>query len=129
MSNLMAVLLNGVSQIEYDRRKPLPDHHGAYLDRMDRRMDEGIDVDGRLLPEPDRLERARFVAAQLAHAFATGNEELAAAMTTYLAVRLEDLAAGEDRRAGGWVRDRARLRRAVRQAVPDPVQQADVAAA
>ncbi len=91
MSDLMAVLLNGIAQIEYDRRKPLPDHHGAYLDRMDRRMDEGIEADGRLLPEPDRLERARFVAAQLAHAFATGNEELAAAMTTYLAVRLEDL--------------------------------------
>jgi hypothetical protein len=91
MSNLMAVLLNGIAQIEYDRRKPLPDHQGAYLDRMDRRMDEGIEADGSVIEEPDRLQRAQFVAGNLAHAIKTGNEELAAAMTTYLAVRLADL--------------------------------------
>ena len=91
MSNLMAVLLNGIAQIEYDRRKALPDHQGAYLDKMDRRMDEGIEADGRLIENPDRLQRAQFVAGNLAHAIQTGNEELAAAMTTYLAVRLADL--------------------------------------
>ena len=91
MSNLMAVLLNGIAQIEYDRRKPLPDHQGAYLEKMDRRMDEGIEADGRLIEKPDRLQRAQFVAGNLAHAIKTGNEELAAAMTTYLAVRLADL--------------------------------------
>jgi hypothetical protein len=91
MSNLMAVLLNGIAQIEYDRRKPLPDHQGAYLDKMERRMDEGIEADGRLIENPDRLQRAQFVAGNLAHAIKTGNEELAAAMTTYLAVRLADL--------------------------------------
>ena len=91
MSNLMAVLVNGIAQIEYDRRKPLPDHQAAYLDKMDRRMDEGIEVDGRLIENPERLQRAQFVAGNLAHAIKTGNEELAAAMTTYLAVRLADL--------------------------------------
>lgn len=91
MSNLMAVLLNGIAQIEYDRRKPLPDHQAAYLEKMDRRMDEGIEADGSVIEEPDRLQRAQFVAGNLAHAIKTGNEELAAAMTTYLAVRLADL--------------------------------------
>lgn len=91
MSNLMAVLLNGIAQIEYDRRKPLPDHQAAYLEQMDRRMDEGIEADGSVIEEPDRLQRAQFVAGNLAHAIKTGNEELAAAMTTYLAVRLADL--------------------------------------
>ena len=91
MSNLMAVLLNGIAQIEYDRRKALPDHQGAYLDKMDRRMDEGIEADGTVIGNPDRLQRAQFVAGNLAHAIKTGDEELAAAMTTYLAVRLADL--------------------------------------
>jgi len=91
MSNVMAVLLNGIAQIEYDRRKPLPDHQGAYLDKMDRRMDEGIEADGTVIEKPDRLQRAQFVAGNLAHAIKTGDEELAAAMTTYLAVRLADL--------------------------------------
>ena len=91
MSKLMAVLLNGIAQIEYDRGKPLPDHQGAYLDKMDRRMDEGIEADGTVIENPDRLQRAQFVAGNLAHAIKTGDEELAAAMTTYLAVRLADL--------------------------------------
>lgn len=91
MSDLMAVLLNGIAQIEYNRESPLPDHQGAYLDRMDRKMDAGIEVDGRLIDNPDTLQRAQFVAANLAHAIKTNNEELAAATSTYLAVRLQDL--------------------------------------
>jgi hypothetical protein len=91
MSEVMAVLFNGIAQIEYNRRKPLADHHGAYLDRMDARMDEGIEADGGVIAVPDRLQRAQFVAGNLAHAIVTDDEELAAAMTTYLAMRLPDL--------------------------------------
>ena len=91
MSEIMAVLLNGIAQIEYHRRKVLPDHQGAYLDKMDRRMDEGIEADGGLVANPDRLQRAQFIAGNLVHAIKTNDEELAAAMTTYLADRLPDL--------------------------------------
>lgn len=91
MNDIMAVLLNGIAQIEYDRRKILPPHQDAYLDRMDARMNLGIEVDGRVIEQPDTMERARFVASNLAHAIKTDNEEVAAAMTTYLAVRMEDL--------------------------------------
>ncbi len=91
MAELMAVLLNGIAQIEYDRNKPLPDHQGASLDKMDRRMDQGLEVDGRRIADPDLMERARFVAGNLAHAIKSDDEALAAAMTTYLAVRLPEL--------------------------------------
>jgi hypothetical protein len=91
MSTLMAVLLNGVAQIEYDRTRPLPEHQRARLDDMDRKMDAGITVDGQRVTAPDPVQRARFVASHLAQAIKDGNEALAAAMTTYLAVRLPDL--------------------------------------
>jgi len=91
MQQIMAVLLNGVAQIEYDRSKPLPDYQGAYLDQMDRRMAAGIDIDGTLVSEPDPAQRAQFVAANLVDAIVGNNEAQAAAMTTYLAVRLPDL--------------------------------------
>lgn len=91
MSQLMAVLLDGIAQIEYDRGKPLPDHQAAYLDKMDRKMDAGIEVGGRVLVEPDLEQRTQFIAANLAHAIRTKNEAQAAALTTYLAVRLTDL--------------------------------------
>ena len=92
MSRLMAVLLDGIAQIEFDRGKPLPDYQGAYLDKMDRRMDsEGIDVDGQRLPTPDPMQKAQFIAANLAHAIVNDNEAQAAAFATYLAVRLPEL--------------------------------------
>ena len=92
MSNLMAVLLNGIAQIEYDRGKPLPDYQGAYLDKMDRRMtDQGIDIDGQLIRQPDLGQKAQFVAGNLVHAIKSNDEALAAAMCTWLAVRMPDL--------------------------------------
>jgi hypothetical protein len=88
----MAVLLNGIAQIEYDRAKQLPDYQAAYLERMDRKMaEEGIDIDGRRVLGPDPAQKTQFVAANLAHAIASNNESLAAAMCTWLAVRMPDL--------------------------------------
>lgn len=91
MSDLMAVLLNGIAQLEYNRNKPLPDYQGAYLDKMDQKMAAGIEVDGRVIAEPDLGQRAQFVAANLVHAIKSDDEANAAAMCTYLAVRLPDL--------------------------------------
>jgi hypothetical protein len=92
MTTTMAVLLNGVAQIEYDRGKPLPDYQGAYLDKMDRKMDaEGIDIDGQRVPMPTPAQKAQFVAANLASAILDNNEAQVAAMTTWLAVRLPEL--------------------------------------
>jgi hypothetical protein len=92
MSRLMAVLLDGIAQIEFDRNKPLPDYQGAYLEKMDQRMDsDGIDLDGGRVSAPDQAQKAQFVAANLAHAIISNNEAQAAAFTTYLAVRLPEL--------------------------------------
>lgn len=91
MSHLMAVLLDGIAQIEYDRRKPLSSRQSVYLDRMDVQMERGIEMDGRVIERPEIMERARFIASNLVQAIKTNNEALAAAMTTYLAVRMDDL--------------------------------------
>ena len=91
MKELMAVLLNGIAQLEYNRNQPLPDHQGAYLDKMDQEMAGGIEVDGRVIADPDLGQRAQFVAANLVHAIKSDDEASAAAMCTYLAVRLPDL--------------------------------------
>jgi hypothetical protein len=91
MSNIMAVLLNGIAQLEYDRDKLLPDHQAVYLDRMDAKMDEGIYLGDRTVRNPDLQQRTRFAAANLAHAIHAGDESTAAAMCSYLAIRLPDL--------------------------------------
>ncbi len=87
----MAVLMNGIAQIEYDRSKALPAKQGAYLDKMDRKMDTGIEVNGGLLTKPDLGQRAQYVAANLAQAIKNNEEAVATAMCTYLAERIPDL--------------------------------------
>jgi hypothetical protein len=91
MSNLFAVLLNGIAQLEYDRDKPLPLHHAAYLDKMDTRMDAGILLGETTIEHPDINQRAQFVAANLHSAIKSNDEEMSAALCTWLANRLPDL--------------------------------------
>lgn len=91
MSNLVAVLLNGIAQLEYDRDKPLTPYQQAYLDDMDRKMDAGVDVDGAVIKNPDENQRAQFVAANLHHAMKAGNEGLCSALCSYLASRMPEL--------------------------------------
>ncbi|MDH3561211.1 MAG: hypothetical protein OEN52_09700 [Gammaproteobacteria bacterium] len=91
MSNMMAVFLNGIAQLEYDRDKPLPDHQIVYLEKMDTRMDAGILVGEETIEHPDENQRAQFVAANLLHAINSDDESMAAALCSYLANRLPDL--------------------------------------
>ena len=89
--NMMAVFLNGIAQLEYDRDKLMPDHQAAYLDKMDTRMDAGIFLDGETIMNPDQNQRTRFAAANLASALQSADESVAAAMCSYLAIRLPEL--------------------------------------
>jgi len=91
MNNVMAVFLNGIAQLEYDRDRLLPDHQAAYLDKMDAKMDAGILVGNETVTEPDQNQRTQFAAANLAHALQAQDEAVAAAMCSYLAIRLPDL--------------------------------------
>ena len=91
MSNMMAVFLDGIAQLEYNRDQLLPDHQAAYLDKMDSKMDEGIVVGSEKVESPDLNQRAQFAAANLLHALNTDDESMAAAMCSYLAIRLPDL--------------------------------------
>ena len=87
----MAVLLNGIAQIEFDRNRFIGAEQKAYLKRMDEKMDGGIELDGEAIGNPDPGQRARFVASALAQAIAENNEAQCAAATTWLAERMPDL--------------------------------------
>lgn len=91
MTDSLVVVLDGVSQLEYRHATPLAESQHEYLERLDRRMDGGIDLGGRRIESPDALQRAQFVAMQLLQAVAAGNEPVAAATCAYLANRLPDL--------------------------------------
>lgn len=91
MSEPLAVVIDGERVLHYDRGQPLPEAQRAYLDRMDRQMDAGFELWGERIEVPDRRQRATFVAGQLIQALASGDDALAAAATSYLALRYPGL--------------------------------------
>lgn len=91
MSDLMAVLLNGIAQLEYDREKPLSEYQLTYLDKMDSKMAAGVEIGEDKITEPDENQRAQFVAANLYHAIKSEDEAMCSALCSYLATRLPEL--------------------------------------
>ena len=91
MSDIMAVLLNGVAQLEYDRNRPLTDYQQAYLDAMDEKMDAGIIIDGAMIEHPDDNQRIQFVVANMLHAMKSGQEGMTSALCSYIAMHLPEL--------------------------------------
>jgi hypothetical protein len=91
MHTLMAVTLNGIAQLEYDRNKSLPPQQALYLNKMDEKMDEGIFVGETTITDPDLNQRTQFVAGNLANAILSDNEAMCAALMAYLALRLPEL--------------------------------------
>jgi len=90
MSILVAVV-NGESEIEYDRSKPLAEQQLSYLQKMDEKMDMGIPSGQGNIFAPDQEQKAQFVADQLMLAIKTDDEQLISASMAYLATRLPEL--------------------------------------
>jgi len=91
MSDLMAVLLNGIAQLEYDRDRPLSEYQLTYLDKMDGKMSAGVEIGDETIEDPDPNQRIQFVAANLYHAIKRADEAMCSALCSYLATRLPEL--------------------------------------
>ncbi len=91
MSDIFVVLVNGESQIEYNRAHSLPSRQVEFLDKMDSKMTQGIVLGGSTFADPDIVQRAQFVSMQLIAALIDSNDQLIAATCAYLANRLPDL--------------------------------------
>lgn len=89
--SLLVAVLNGEAVIEYDRDKSLPENQLEYLNKMDKKMQDGIPSGQGNIFAPDLEQKAQFVANQLMMAIKGDNEQLIAASMAYLATRLPDL--------------------------------------
>ena len=91
MSNIMAVLINEIAQLEYDRDKPLTDYQETYLNSMDEKMAAGISIGGAFIEKPDTNQKIHFITANLVNAMKSNDEGMSSALCTYIATRLPDL--------------------------------------
>ncbi|MEE9447670.1 MAG: hypothetical protein V3V09_06895 [Arenicellales bacterium] len=87
----LAILLNDIAQIEYDRSVPLESRQADHLSNMDKKMANGFSLGEKQINDPDQGQKAEFVASNLYHAIKGDNEAMASAMTSYLAVYIADL--------------------------------------
>lgn len=91
MSDHLVIVLNGESQMQYDRRTPLPEHQREFLNKMDMELQKGIKINEQYIEHPHLLQRAQFVALNLVQSIQDNEEQKAAAMCAFLAVFLPDL--------------------------------------
>ncbi|CAA6818319.1 MAG: Unknown protein [uncultured Thiotrichaceae bacterium] len=90
-SGKIHVVINDAPILEFDRSKPVPGQQRRYLDNMDSRMENGIQLNGDFIATPDASQRSQFVASSMVNALFAENYSLAIAMCTWLAERIPDL--------------------------------------
>jgi hypothetical protein len=89
--SILAIVVNDQLTLQYDRDKPLAERHQQYLDRLDAKFDQGIELQGEHLPNPDIEQRSKFMALSLMEGIMYQEDDKAAASMAWLATRLPDL--------------------------------------
>jgi hypothetical protein len=89
--NILAVVVNDQLTLQFDRDKPLAELHQHYLNRLDAKFDQGIELQGEYLPNPDIEQRSKFMALSLMEGIMYQEDNKAAASMAWLATRLPDL--------------------------------------
>jgi glucosamine 6-phosphate synthetase-like amidotransferase/phosphosugar isomerase protein len=92
MAPSLAVVVDGTQILHYDRNNPLPEEQQRSLEKMDKKMDQGISFGTQTFSTPGMQERAQYIANMLITALSEKNDPLAAATCAWLAVRMPDFA-------------------------------------
>jgi hypothetical protein len=89
--SVLAIVVNNQLTLQYDRSKPLPEQQQHYLQQLDAKFDQGIELQGEILSDPNIEQRARFMALSMMEGIIYQEDNKAAASTAWLATRLPDL--------------------------------------
>jgi hypothetical protein len=89
--SILAIVVNDQLTLQFDRDKPLPDHHQQYLDRLDAKFDQGIELQGERIADPTIEQRSKFMALSLMEGIMYQEDDKAAASMAWLATRLPEL--------------------------------------
>ena len=91
MSDKVGFLMEGEEVLTYDRLQVLPDAQRAYLDSMDKKMDEGFVLGDQRVEHPEFQQKTQYVALNLVNALLKEDDQTAIIMFTYLVNRMPDL--------------------------------------
>lgn len=88
---MLAIVVNDQLTLQYDREKALPAHQQEYLAKLDSKFDQGIELQGEFLQQPDMEQRAKYMALSLMEGIIYQEDAKAAVSMAWLATRLPDL--------------------------------------
>ena len=91
MSTMLSIYINGIKVLDYEKNTRQPGKQRQFLDNMDLDMDEGIEINGKLISSPDKMQRANYVAMSLLYGIENKSEGMISATCGYLANRLPEL--------------------------------------
>ena len=89
--NQLSIIINDQPAFEYDRSKGLDEKQLEFLDRMDQDMQRGFKIHGEMIAEPDRKQKATFVAMNLLRALQQEDHAKIAVSCAYLSSRLPNV--------------------------------------
>lgn len=91
MPTKLPIYLNGKKVLDYEKNDREPGLQRRFLDGMDLDMDEGIKLNGKMINEPDKMQRANYVVMSLLYAIENKSEGMISATCGYLVNRLPEL--------------------------------------
>jgi len=87
----LVIVVNDQPMMQYDRDKELPEKQQYYLQTLDKKFDQGIELQSEKIDYPDMEQRAKFMALSLMEGIMYKEDNKAAASMSWLATRLPDL--------------------------------------
>ena len=87
----LAIVVNDTLMMSYDRKVDLPKQQQQYLQKLDHKFEQGIDLQDERIDKPDTEQRAKFMALSLMEGIMYEEDSLATASMAWLATRLPDL--------------------------------------
>lgn len=104
MHAALVLYLDGEPCLRVVRGGGIPGQLRALFARLDADMDNGIELEGRVVQNPETAQRGHFVLGRVLAALETGQTELARTLLIYVASRLPELRAVRVAGDGaGWV--------------------------
>ncbi len=89
--SVLAVVVNDQLTLQFDRSKALPENQQQYLDKLDIKFAQGIELQGEKINNPDIQQKAKYMSLSLMEGIMYQEDDKAAVSMAWLATRLPDL--------------------------------------
>ena len=87
----LAIVINDQLTLQFDRSKELPENQQQYLNNLDDKFSQGLELQGEMIDNPNIEHKARYMALILMESIIYQEDDKAAVSMAWLATRLPDL--------------------------------------